>query len=322
MTNDRFYKTGDLTRWLPNSNIEFLGRIDNQVKIRGFRIELGEIENQLLKLDEVKEAVVLAKEDNTGEKFLCAYILNEKELDHTGLRYSLSQALPDFMVPSYFVHLDKIPLTPNGKVDRKALPEPGLRVKKNYVAPRNEIEKQLVKIWAQILGRDASHASQLHESIGINDNFFEIGGHSLKATRLTARLHKTFNVQVPLVSIFEIPTIKELAEYIRTAVPDRSDLPEIKEVEKKEYYPLSLAQLRIYMIQQINPQITAYNISSVQVVRSPIDRNKFEELSGKSSPGMRSCVRPSPSLTEHLSREFMTAWTLRLKAAGKPQQVL
>ncbi|HLP61372.1 MAG TPA: non-ribosomal peptide synthetase, partial [Candidatus Deferrimicrobium sp.] len=197
------YKTGDLARWLPDGNIEFLGRIDRQIKIRGFRVELGEIENRLTNYPGLKEAVVSVLEER-GDKHLCAYIVSESEYDAAGLREFLLEKLPDYMIPSYFVRLEKMPLTPNGKLDRKALPKPGLDAGVSYAAPRNEIERKLVELWAEILGKDG---------IGIDDNFFELGGHSLKATVLVSRIHKESNVSLPLTELFRNPTIRGLAGY-------------------------------------------------------------------------------------------------------------
>ncbi|UCH96069.1 MAG: hypothetical protein JSV88_04245, partial [Candidatus Aminicenantes bacterium] len=196
---------------------EFLGRIDHQVKIRGFRIELGEIENQLLKHNKIHEAVVISKEDKNRDKYLCAYFVTHDAVKIVAkeLREYLSGHLPDYMVPSYFVQLEKIPLTPNGKTDRNALPEPALKTRENYTAPRDVIEKQLAAIWADVLGRDALHASQMYESISINDNFFELGGHSLKATAMIAKIQKQFNINLSLAQVFNLPRIRQMAEYIK-----------------------------------------------------------------------------------------------------------
>jgi acyl carrier protein len=210
------YRTGDLGRWLPDGNIEFLGRIDQQVKIRGFRIELGEIENSLLKINGIKEAVVIAREDETRDKYLCAYIVSKKEVIVTELSGYLSANLPDYMIPSYFVRLEKIPLTPNGKIDRKALPKTWLIAGENYTAPRNEIETKLVELWAEILSKDQAHASHLQTSIGIDDNFFQLGGHSLKATIVMSKIHKEIGVKMDLVQLFKNPTIREIASLIKT----------------------------------------------------------------------------------------------------------
>jgi tyrocidine synthetase-3 len=271
----KIYKTGDLVRRLTDGNIEFIGRIDGQIKIRGFRIEPGEIESRLLSHDKIKETVVLAREDNGGEKYLCAYFVSKHAVTAPRLREYLSKSLPDYMIPSYFILLEKIPLTPNGKVDRKALPVPGLHRGENYAAPGDEIEKQLVKIWAQVLGRDALHATQLYESIGIHDNFFELGGHSLKATIMAAKIHKALNVKIPLTEIFVNPTIKTLTRTIKAAAADQ--YASIKPVEEKEYYELSPAQKRLYVLQQMQPTVTSYNLPAVFEMEGVADITTVEE---------------------------------------------
>ncbi|HLP49098.1 MAG TPA: amino acid adenylation domain-containing protein, partial [Candidatus Kapabacteria bacterium] len=196
----RLYRSGDTGRFLENRDMEYLGRIDHQVKIRGFRIELGEIESQLLKFGEIKDAVVLA-EETPDEKYLCAYIVADKEFTLTELRTYLSRKLPDYMIPSYFVPLEKIPLTPNGKIDRKALPKPEFQTSESYIAPSDEIEKRLVEIWSDVLGRDELHVMQLKTSIGIDNNFFQLGGHSLNATIIATKIHKAFDVKISLANI-------------------------------------------------------------------------------------------------------------------------
>jgi len=253
------YRTGDLCRWLPDGTIEFLGRIDHQVKIRGFRIELGEIENQLLTHGQIKEAVVLAggekNERGKGEGYLCAYIVSERELPVLEIREYLAADLPDYMIPSYFVRLENIPLTANGKVDGRALSKfqiSNLKSQYEHTAPRNSIEKTLAEIWSEVLE---------NVSIGIDDDFFELGGHSLKATVLLAKIHKTLEVKLPLVEIFKTPTIRELAQSISGAGKNRHF--SIEPVEKKEYYVLSSTQKRLYILQQIDRDSTAYNMPEV-----------------------------------------------------------
>jgi amino acid adenylation domain-containing protein/non-ribosomal peptide synthase protein (TIGR01720 family) len=204
------YKTGDLARWLPEGKIEFLGRIDEQVKIRGFRIELGEIESQLLRLNEIKEAVVTAHEKKeTGDKFMCAYYTikdihpETSEIDSTDLRRYLSESLPDYMIPAYFMRLDDIPLNPNGKIDRAVLPEPrGADSPVDYEAPRDKIEETLTAIWSEVLGRKK-------EEIGIDSNFFEIGGDSIKVIRISAKLRK-HGLKLESGDLFANPTIRQL----------------------------------------------------------------------------------------------------------------
>jgi tyrocidine synthetase-3 len=266
------YRTGDLARWRPDGNIEFLGRIDFQVKIRGFRIELGEIESQLLTHGKIKEAVVLAGEDNDN-KYLCAYIVPKssetKPINQLGIREYLSLHLPNYMVPAYFVQLDELPLTPNGKINRKALPAPGVERENDYVAPRDEVEKKLVGIWSEILGVD-------EEKISIDANFFHLGGHSLKATIISAKIHKEFNVKVPVVEIFKIPTIRELAQYIKIAGKEKYEALEFTEL--KDYYPLSSSQKRLFIRYYLEGEEkgVSYNIPGAFKLEGQLDIETFE----------------------------------------------
>lgn len=200
----KMYRTGDLARWLPDGNIEYLGRMDTQVKIRGFRIELGEIEAAILRFETVKEAIVLPKENTAGEKYICAYFVSDKEMTTSELRGYLESFLPEYMIPSRFVQLERMPLTLNGKIDRKALPEPGNYMKSSasYEAPGNETEAKLVKIWEDVLGI---------KGIGVNDNFFEIGGNSLRAV-VIAKNAKEENIGIPLEEIFKYRSIRKIVE--------------------------------------------------------------------------------------------------------------
>ncbi|MCP5103585.1 MAG: amino acid adenylation domain-containing protein, partial [bacterium] len=222
---DRLYKTGDLVHWLPDGNIEFLGRIDHQVKIRGLRIELGEIESRLLEHPRVKEAMVMDRERENGDKYLCAYIVavggdRGKANGITELKDHLSQSLPDYMIPSHFIEIEKFPFNPNGKVDRKALPVPespesteqGDRgtAAAAFTAPGNALEEALAGIWSDVLKVEK-------EGIGTEADFFELGGHSLNAAVMADRVHKTLDVNLPLAEIFVTPTIRQLAEYIHSA---------------------------------------------------------------------------------------------------------
>ncbi|MDQ1350457.1 MAG: hypothetical protein QG657_759 [Acidobacteriota bacterium] len=269
------YRTGDLACWLADGNIEFLGRMDQQIKIRGMRIEPGEIENQLLKHKEIKEAVLQAMEDTGEDKSLTAYIVSTGELPESELRQYLQKELPDYMIPSYFVFLEKIPLTANGKIDRGALPKPGLKIGRNYTAPRNDIEKKLLEIWSEILGRDELHVSQLQASTGIDDNFFQLGGHSLKATSLASRINKEFDIKIPLGEIFKYPTIRGLFTYLKRSVNE--DYTRVEVAEKKEYYKLSSAQKRLYFLQQMDNAGTAYNISAAWLLEGIIDKAGLEQ---------------------------------------------
>ncbi|QNU68230.1 amino acid adenylation domain-containing protein [Ruminiclostridium herbifermentans] len=222
---EKMYKTGDLAKWNSDGELEFLGRSDFQVKIRGYRVELGEIESKLLKHESVKEAVVLDRTDSNGNKYLCAYLVQDRDISASDFREFLSKDLPDYMIPSYYVRIQNIPLTSNGKIDRRALPEPTLSLETKYAPPRNDIEKELVEVWQEVLGI---------ESVGIYDNFFELGGSSLKAIQVSGKL-KSFGLN--MMNILRNPTIAELSKY---AVPFGGQGVELPEQMKKnielDYY--------------------------------------------------------------------------------------
>ncbi len=246
----RMYKSGDLGRWLPDGSIEFLGRNDAQVKIRGFRIELGEVEAKLSQCAGVREAVVLAREDVTGDKRLVAYLVAEDgvTLQAAELRAALLSQLPEYMVPSAFVELDALPLTPNGKLDRKALPAPETTalIAREYEAPRDEIEEMLAAIWRELLrvGR-----------VGRHDDFFELGGHSLLAVQLISRIRATLAVDVPLRELFAQPSLQALAEIIRRA--GASTMARIEIADRSQHLPLSMAQQRLWFLDQLDPAASA-----------------------------------------------------------------
>jgi acyl-coenzyme A synthetase/AMP-(fatty) acid ligase/acyl carrier protein len=207
----RLYRTGDLARYLTDGNIEFLGRMDSQVKIRGYRIELGEIDAVLSQHPAVLEALVVAQNDALNKR-LVAYVVHRPGADTSvnELREFLKQKLPDYMIPSVFVVLDALPLTPNGKVDHRALPAPDQsrpELEQSYYGPRTPVERKLAEIWAEILKL---------KKVGVHDNFFALGGHSLLATQVMSRVGSIFRIKLPLRSLFELPTVKELAEAIVT----------------------------------------------------------------------------------------------------------
>ncbi|WP_338805220.1 amino acid adenylation domain-containing protein [Xenorhabdus griffiniae] len=240
----RLYKTGDLVRWLPNGELEYLGRNDFQVKIRGYRIELGEIENALTSHPQVKQAVV-TDHKHQGNQVLVAYLVTDGVLpDDTLVRY-LSTRLPDYMLPANFTRIESVPLTLNGKLDRRALPTPVWGKSDNYIAPRNALETQLCAIWQEVLGL---------EKIGIEDNFFRIGGNSLTAIKLTAAIHHTLGLAVSLTQLFEHKTIASLANQMghpaNTVIPHR----------ELAHYPLSFAQERMLFIEQFEQGTDAYHI--------------------------------------------------------------
>lgn len=262
------YRTGDLGHWLPDGNIEFSGRIDHQVKVRGLRIELAEVEHELSMHEEIKDAVVTARRSENGDNYLCGYMISGREIAVPELREYLGRQLPDYMIPTFFVRLERIPLTPSGKVDRSALPEPEVTIGQGeYEAPRKAIEKILVGMYSEVLGIEK-------EKISIHDNFFHLGGHSLKAARLAAKVHKKLDVNVPLPQIFETSTISGLAEYITQASGCKFD--SIEPVEKRDYYPLSSAQNRLYVIQQMVLNSTDYNMPAVFEINGRLDKEKLQ----------------------------------------------
>ncbi|MGZ4113199.1 MAG: non-ribosomal peptide synthetase, partial [Tumebacillaceae bacterium] len=262
----RLYKTGDLARMLPSGELEYYGRIDHQVKIRGFRIELGEIESVLVSHPLVAECVVIAREDVPGDKRLVAYfVADATSTPEMGeLRSYLKEQLPEYMVPSAFVWMESMPLTANGKTDLRALPAPDLSLigsDRKYVAPRTPVEEMLAGIWADVL-----HVEQ----IGMADNFFELGGHSLLATQVMSRVNEAFGLQMPLRHLFESPTVAAFAEQIEhmRAVYEGGTLPAIQPISREgshggfrgEELPLSFAQQRLWVIDQLMPGTAVYSI--------------------------------------------------------------
>lgn len=249
---ERLYKTGDIARWLPDGNIQFIGRGDSQVKIRGYRIELKEIENKLLTFESVIRAIVTVK-SNYAEKYLCAYLVSPKKLVISEIRKHLTQLLPAYMIPAYIVQIDNIPVNLNGKIDFKKLPDPEtlIETETKYQSPRNEIEKVMVQIWKEILSTK--------QDIGINDNFFELGGQSLLASRLVSKVRNILNVDLPVKVIFDAPTIAKFS-----ALMDYSNrtntLPLIIPIENKDEIPLSFAQERLWIFDRIIPNKELYNI--------------------------------------------------------------
>ncbi|MFB6367481.1 amino acid adenylation domain-containing protein [Paenibacillus elgii] len=269
------YRTGDLARLLPDGKLEFLGRQDHQVKIRGFRIELGEVSKVLEKHEAVKEGVVVARgSDEADDKYLCGYYVahpssaDEPELKQE-IRQFLTRQLPAYLVPPYLIRLDAFPVTPNGKLDMKGLPAPEILEEHSFAAAETEEEKTLAQLWAAVLNRDAG-------TLSINANFFELGGHSLRAAILASRMHKTFHIKVPLIEIFNRPTVRELALYVKEAsahvyvpIPKVSDQP---------YYELAPAQRKLYFLQKLNPDDTSYNLPMFWELSGNFDLPKFKEV--------------------------------------------
>ncbi|MEC0182799.1 non-ribosomal peptide synthetase [Paenibacillus peoriae] len=272
-SGERCYRTGDLVRWNADGTLEYKGRIDAQVKIRGYRIELGEVEAQLLKLEAVREAVAIARDDEQGQKQLCAYVVTHADVAASELRSALSQGLPGYMVPSYFVQLEQLPLTPNGKVDRRALPQPEGSISSGaeYVPPQNQLQVQLASIWKDVLELDR---------IGIKDNFFEAGGHSLRATHVISLIHKELHKNVQLKDLFQHPTIEQLAQVIEAL--EQTTYESIPVSENKPFYAVSSAQKRMYILNQLDGAGISYNIPGALTLTGSLDHkaldNAFRQL--------------------------------------------
>ncbi|MCY7855055.1 amino acid adenylation domain-containing protein, partial [Bacillus sonorensis] len=263
---ERIYRTGDLARWLPDGTIEFLGRIDHQVKVRGFRVELGEIESRIAQLDGMIEAAAIIRENSAGENEICAYYTSARERTASELRTELSKVLPEYMIPSHFIQLEAMPLTANGKVDKRKLPVPAAEeTHAAYKAPENETEEILAAIWEEVLGIKRP---------GIDDNFFSVGGHSLKAMMLTAKIQEQLQKDVPIKVLFEKPTIRGLAEFLQGE--SREDVQPIEPAPSKPYYPVSSAQRRMYILNQLEEASTSYNVPAVLHLEGELDKNRLE----------------------------------------------
>ncbi|MFL5356299.1 amino acid adenylation domain-containing protein [Archangium sp.] len=274
----KLYRTGDLVRYLPDGNLEFFGRRDAQVKVRGFRIELGEIEAALVKHPSVGEAVVLARDEGLGGKRLVAYVVptSSPELDTAELRAFLKQSLPEHMVPSAFVRLEKLLLTPNGKVDREALPSPEAEgtERAGYVAPRTRMEQVVADIWAPLLKQ---------QRVGARDNFFELGGHSLLAAQVATRLREALQMELSVRVLFEAPTLAELAARLESMASGvrGQRLPTLAPVQREGELPLSFAQQRLWFIEQLEPGGFTYNVPYALRLKGRLDRAVLERSLGE-----------------------------------------
>ncbi|HLP58765.1 MAG TPA: condensation domain-containing protein, partial [Candidatus Deferrimicrobium sp.] len=243
--------------------------------IRGMRIEPGEIESQLLTYKGINQAIVIHIENpEKKNSYLCAYFTADKkaEIQTPELRAYLNTMLPDYMIPFFFVQIEQVPLNPNGKLNRRALPVPTQVETADYEAPRDEVEEKLVQIWAEILEIEKS-------LIGTNDNFFEIGGHSLKAAILLSRIHRELHVKITLAQVFSRPTIRGMGEYIRSMGAD--DYSPIKPAAKKEYYPLTPSQERLYFLQQLVGENIVYNMPAAFTLEGTIDKNRLHDAFNK-----------------------------------------
>ncbi|HEU4556864.1 MAG TPA: amino acid adenylation domain-containing protein, partial [Longimicrobium sp.] len=268
----RLYRTGDRVRWMADGTLEYLGRLDEQVKIRGFRIELGEVEAALRQASGVRDCAVVVREDEPGDRRLVAYVVREAEPE--ALRDRVRRSLPEYMLPAAFVFLDALPLTSNGKLDRKALPAPEpASAEDRYVAPRTPVEEVLAGIWAEVLRL---------ERVGVEESFFDLGGHSLLATRVVSRIREVLAVELPLRALFEGPTVAELAKVVeemrRAELPV---LPPVVPVERTAPLPLSFAQERLWFIDRLQPGSTTYNIPAAWRLGGALDRAALERSLGE-----------------------------------------
>ncbi|MBV9772340.1 MAG: amino acid adenylation domain-containing protein, partial [Gemmatimonadetes bacterium] len=288
----RLYRTGDRTRWLATGEVEFLGRVDAQVKVRGFRIELGEVEAALSRCAGVREAAAVALQERTGPR-LVAYLVPEAGKAPTvgAVRDALREALPEYMVPSAFVVMEEFPLTPNGKVDRRALPAPdALGLESGYVAPRTPTEEILAGVWSAVLGV---------ERVGVHDGFLELGGHSLLATRMISRIRQALGVDLPVRALFEAATVARLAERAESARREIRRYPSLPLLraprDGTEGFPLSFAQERLWFVEQLEPGRAAYNIPHPVRLRGALDvdalRRALEEVVRRHE-SLRTVFRP------------------------------
>jgi len=268
------YKTGDVVRWLSDGSIEFLGRMDHQVKIRGFRIELGEIENELLAHPAVKDAAVTSRQRKDGDKYLCAYIVVKNETLLTGnsyvkvLKEFLSRTMPAYMIPAHIIKIDKMPLTPNKKIDLKALPEPdSIETGAVKAPPRTPVEEKLVNIWQEVLKVNP---------IGIHDDFFDIGGHSLKVLDLVNAIQKDLNVKIDFQDVFEFPTIAELCHCVGKG--KEIQYMTIQKQPQREYYELSYSQKRLWFLYKLEPGSPAFNLSGSIMLKKPVEEGTIRRV--------------------------------------------
>lgn len=245
----KLYRSGDLVRWMKNGNIEYLGRIDEQVKIRGFRIELGEIETAIGKVDGIKDVAVITRRDSLGEYSIYAYLVSEDKIDISYVKDKIKKSLPEYMIPSYMTQINELPLTRNGKLNKEALPDIILTNINEYVEPRTEIESKICNIISEVLNLDR---------VGIKDDFFEIGGHSLRATRVINRIGSELGVTLPVKTIFKYHTVEELSKLIENDL--NGEYLSIPLAEKKEYYEMSSTQKRTYLIWQLDKEGILYNM--------------------------------------------------------------
>lgn len=260
------YRSGDLAYWNYNGDIEYLGRIDSQVKIRGFRIELGEVETAVRRYEAIKECAVIARKDSFNENALFCYYVADQQISITRLKEWLKEYIPDYMIPGYMMQIDEIPITNNGKLNRRMLPEITVKAENTYLPPRNETEEALCSLYQEILGV---------ERVGVQDDFFALGGHSLRATRLVNRINGELCSGVSLRMIFAKPTVEEMAKLIHSINSEKDQ--KIPYAVKKTYYPMSSPQKRIYLVTRMAPDGVTYNIPQNYKLMGELDTTRFYE---------------------------------------------
>ena len=259
------FLTGDMGRWLPDGNIEFLGRLDHQVKIRGNRVRLDEIAYTLQQYKQIKETVVIVA-GNGEERSLIGYYIAEEEQADTELRHFLGQRLPDYMIPAYFVRMSSFPLTSSGKLDRSALPGPAIRAGADYILPSGELEEKLAGIWAAVLKLD-------RRVISVDRSFFELGGHSLRAMTLVNKIQGELGIEVSVRDVFAHKTVRSLAVYLKDS--QKLLYSQLKKAEEREYYPLSIAQMRLQYFYELDPDALTFNLPAVVRLAGMVDRGKL-----------------------------------------------
>ena len=266
---EKLYLSGDLGRWLPDGNIEYLGRIDEQVKIRGFRIETGEIESLLCSIKAVRDAAVI-KTERKNQEFLVAYVVSDEKLNASKLKNELRKDLPEYMIPSFIVQVDNIELTSNGKVDKKRLQQQELNIEDEYKAPETELEKNLEKLFKEALNLDR---------VSNISNFFEIGGNSLTAMKLVNAIEQKMGLRMQVKDVFENQTIKGLAKKLESM--EVSVNSNISKAEVKESYMMSSTQKRMFVIQEVHKDSTAYNMSGGLIIKGKVEKEKIEKILSK-----------------------------------------
>lgn len=275
LTKERFldlpfgkvYRTGDLVKWSENGEIMFVGREDAQVKIHGCRIELEEIDQALRTCKGIKDCVIAVKETPANDQILCAYYISEEVIEEKLLRKQLAKKIPAYMVPSYYMRVELIPLSPNGKVDRKALPpvEWDKINTEDKKMPENQLQQKIATIWSEMLGIS---------TIGVEESFFELGGNSITLVTVISRLSNCFNVEIPMNELLDTPTVYWIAEYIEANQKNGEN--KMKKLERRTYYPVSSAQKRLFILQEMNPKNINYNMSKVFEVQGTLDVEKLE----------------------------------------------